>query len=325
MGQEDRSEYSDILYKRLRTYHKKKQRLERLQEKFEGPEREKLNKDQLALLQNKDQVLYPLKELEELWRQFSLLMEQEKEVKEKEIERAKEIAMNEAQEKKEEKEQIRTLVRFLKYASLTRHTPTNDIEYNQAVEKVLQMLYKADENSIQVVEKLYEGSEEQIEECERITYKYMKEQIEQKAEEIQKTVEYKLEESPRQQKMSSYNLQESLEQMTFNKLSKVVSPCNKKSGGPYERINFLNESEIEGLSLKDPLTTNYTRGSMDTLTNVLYNHYPVNNNMFSATSMTHYHEMQNPTSVSWKEPRLNHQNTSHWNTERRSPLTNHKP
>lgn len=128
-----------------------------------------MNKDQLALLQNKDQVLYPLKELEELWRQFSLLMEQEKEVKEKEIERAKEIAMNEAQEKKEEKEQIRTLVRFLKYASLTRHTPTNDIEYNQAVEKVLQMLYKADENSIQVVEKLYEGSEEQIEECERIT------------------------------------------------------------------------------------------------------------------------------------------------------------
>ncbi|EMR09245.1 hypothetical protein PNEG_02579 [Pneumocystis murina B123] len=251
-------------------------------------------------------------------------MVQEKEAKQKEIEIARKIAMNEVEERKKEKEQVRTLVLFLKYASLTRHTPTNDAEYNRAVEKVLQMVYEADENSIQVVEKLYEGSEEQIEESKRITYKYMKEQIEQKAEEMQKSFEYRLEES-QQQKMPSYNLQESLEQMTFNKPSKVISPSNKKTRGPYEKINFLNESEIEGLSLKDPLTTNYTRGSMDALTNALYNHYPVNNNMFSVASMTHYHEMQNPTSVSWKEPRLNHQSTQHWSTERRSPLPNHEP
>lgn len=152
----------------------------------------------------------------------------------------------------------------------------------------------------------------------------MKEQIEEKAEEIQKTVEYTLEDPQEPPKMPSYGLQESLEQMTFNKPSKVASPSNKKARGPYERINFLNESEIEGLSLKDSLTTDYSAGSMDSLTNTLYNHYPVNNNMFSMASMGHYHEMQNSTSVSWKEPRLNHQSTQHWSTERRSPLPNHE-
>lgn len=96
-------------------------------------------------------------------------MAQEKEAKQKEIEMAEKIAMKQAQERKKEKEQVWTLVKFLKYASLTRHTPTNDAEYNRTVEKVLQMVYEADENSIQVVEKLYEGSEELIEESERVT------------------------------------------------------------------------------------------------------------------------------------------------------------
>lgn len=417
------NEYITAVYRRLRAYLKKKARLDRTQEQQASGIQ--LNDDQLALVRNKDQVLAPLKELEALAAHFASLSAKEQKLNDKvkdieaidgliEAQEAQKIGQSMFLEEIKSpgvpegsgqcigqgigKELVWMLVRFLRHASITRHVPTGQAAYDAAVERVLQQVYEADLMAVNVVEKLYMGVDECIDESETVTYRQMRQQIELQTQQLQQehqeqmnpetkealmqtkeqpthlpshTVESALQHHllgpshPPQslQAMSmvpatlttldnnTYGMEtpqvSSMQQMAYGKTT-VGAPVSAMSataaitpgaegvglvGGvsmgvndnklrrPYERISFLNKSEIEDTPLKDSIETNYPQVPMDTLKNVLYNHYPVEGGVFSAPM--HYGMPVAPSlsSVSWEESHaMNHPTAVHWSPEKHTPL-----
>ncbi|KAG5436997.1 hypothetical protein PCANB_001272 [Pneumocystis canis] len=302
------NQYISIIYKRLRAYLKKKTRLDKLEKQWENDQTQ-LNEDQRMLLRNKDQILAPLRELEMLAKQF-ITISQTTTPFIKENEKLEKISLPLIKDKENDKEiknvqefgRIRILVGFLKHASMTRYKPTERIEYNIAIERVLQQIYEADEMAIDVIEKLYIGSNEYIDQSETITYRQIKQQIESQLQ-LEPTISIPL-------NASTYILNTSSEQKMYDQASNSIQNVTKM--GSNESVN------ITGTSLKDPLVTNYTQVSMNTLPNVSYNHYPTERCVFSPS--VHY-GMSNPLPMTWESYDTNHPNSTHWNLEKQGPLT----
>lgn len=88
-----------------------------------------MNKDQLEILAKKDQVLAPLKELQNLAEQFTEIENEQKgssQAEAAELNKSKSAAVAAAKEEglNEGKKVVKSLIAFLGYASLLRITPT---------------------------------------------------------------------------------------------------------------------------------------------------------------------------------------------------------
>lgn len=119
-----------LIVGRIRNYLKKKQKIDQLVEKANDPEEyKKLNKDQHEQLARKDQVLAPLKELQNLAEQFTQINEEHnKSLAESASETSKShasaIAAAKEEGRKEGQTVLSALLAFLGHASLLRANPT---------------------------------------------------------------------------------------------------------------------------------------------------------------------------------------------------------
>ncbi|KAK9314865.1 hypothetical protein V1524DRAFT_461914 [Lipomyces starkeyi] len=149
------------------------QRLDKYEEQAATPDAAKLNQDQLAALKSKDQVIYPLKELEDLSKSFKTLDEDQKKQKIKdikshtaEVRAAADQARREALA--EAREQICVLVKFLHVASWKRQfasTAASEVE-SAAFENLLSLIYAGDDAAVEAVYKLADGADELVDEGE---------------------------------------------------------------------------------------------------------------------------------------------------------------
>ncbi|KAK9485613.1 hypothetical protein V1527DRAFT_496588 [Lipomyces starkeyi] len=149
------------------------QRLDKYEEQAATPDAAKLNQDQLAALKSKDQVIYPLKELEDLSKSFKTLDEDQKKQKMKdikshmaEVRAAADQARREALA--EAREQICVLVKFLHVASWKRQfasTAASEVE-SAAFENLLSLIYAGDDAAVEAVYKLADGADELVDEGE---------------------------------------------------------------------------------------------------------------------------------------------------------------
>ncbi|KAJ8099443.1 hypothetical protein POJ06DRAFT_256974 [Lipomyces tetrasporus] len=170
-GEESKNTYIEIVQKRIRNLQKRKQRLDKYEEQAASPDAVKLNQDQLSALKSKDQVIYPLKELEELSKSFKTLDEEQKKQKVKDIKsHAAEIRVAVSQARKEAleeaRERISVLVKFLHVASWKRQfasTAASESE-SAAFENLLSLIYAGDDAAVDAVYKLADGADELVDE-----------------------------------------------------------------------------------------------------------------------------------------------------------------
>jgi hypothetical protein len=131
----------------------------------------KINADQKAQILKKPSLQASLAQLEEQVAQYKKFDEEyqariasEKAALEtlhkEDLEKAKEEARLEA--KKEEKESLLLLMKFLRLAAAKRQTGDEDSEESRAFEGVLLQVYGGDANALATAEKLIYGSEEQV-------------------------------------------------------------------------------------------------------------------------------------------------------------------
>ncbi|KAK9385072.1 hypothetical protein V1515DRAFT_540632, partial [Lipomyces mesembrius] len=169
--EELKNSYIEIVQKRIRNLQKRKQRLDKYEEQAATPDAAKLNQDQLAALNSKDQVIYPLKELEDLSKSFKTLDEDHKKQKIKdmkshtaEVRAAADQARREALV--EARERIGVLVKFLHVASWKRQfasTAASEVE-SSAFENLLSLIYAGDDAAVEAVYKLADGADELVDE-----------------------------------------------------------------------------------------------------------------------------------------------------------------
>ncbi|KAH0542614.1 hypothetical protein FGG08_003022 [Glutinoglossum americanum] len=131
----------------------------------------KINADQKAQILKKPSLQASLAQLEEQVAQYKKFDEEyqariasEKAALEalhkEELEKAKEEARLEA--KKEEKESLLLLMKFLRLAAAKRQTGDEDSDESKAFEGVLLQVYGGDANALATAEKLIHGSEDQV-------------------------------------------------------------------------------------------------------------------------------------------------------------------
>ncbi|OLL26059.1 hypothetical protein NEOLI_002286 [Neolecta irregularis DAH-3] len=241
---EDRKHpFLEVINKRIRALQKKKVRIDQ----YQALDVSVLNKDQLLLLEHKDQILAPLKELQELLKQIEVSDKEEQEFYARKFRRVHSEYDEKLRAVKKEgfKEgigQVASLVQFLRHASWTRATPSNNVGEDAAVERVLTIVYEGGEAAVNHVNSLATGKDQLIEGIEgnvKITWARMKEMVEEKsAIYAQQTV---LQEGPH----------ESNEPLTFGNISNDISPDNSAQDIQLHQrplqgaISFLNESEID--------------------------------------------------------------------------------
>ncbi|KAG4302416.1 hypothetical protein PCK1_001252 [Pneumocystis canis] len=319
----EKNEYLSVIYKRLRAYLKKKSRLDRL----EQWNQEDLNEDQRTFLRNKDQVLAPLRELEMLARQL-IALSQAQQAQMLPVEPTRPVQLTQLgsiqaedpsngllTDQPVEKEvletgRVRILVGFLKHASIIRHTPTPQMDYNAAVERVLQQVYEADEISINIVEKLYRGSDEYIDQSQTVTYRQMKQHIES---------QWQPEPTPSPPLNTdtyAFHPSESRDYDSADLRSNESMIPGKKM---YEHISFLNKSEIEGTSLKESLATHhYTPIPMNPLTDVPYSPHSAERGVFTSSGP---YGLSNSRPTTWEPYGTHPLNAGRWDLEKQEPLT----
>ncbi|KAK9366143.1 hypothetical protein V1509DRAFT_569440 [Lipomyces kononenkoae] len=169
--EELKNPYVEIVQKRIRNLQKRKQRLDKYEEQAATPDAAKLNQDQLAALKSKDQVIYPLKELEDLTKSFKILDDEQKKQKLHDSKshtaeilaaayQARQEALSEARER------INVLVKFLHVASWKRQfasTASSEAE-STAFESLLSLIYAGDDAAVEAVYKLSDGADELVDE-----------------------------------------------------------------------------------------------------------------------------------------------------------------
>lgn len=231
------SPYVEPIQRRIRTFLKKKQKIDQLTERSKDPEElKKLNADQLDILARQDAVLAPLKELQNLAEQVTLIDRQQSQAtaEEKsthESTQAEAVARAREEGLQEGKKILASLISFLGYASILRANPSPDKDFNEANEKLLTLVYAGGEESAQAATLLDSGSDDVIEGTE-ITYKRVHKAIFGGPEPEPETPEQSVEE-PKTNGMTPH----------FVTLSEIAANPSPISGG----ISFLNESEIEGV------------------------------------------------------------------------------
>ncbi|KAK9454298.1 hypothetical protein V1511DRAFT_501603 [Dipodascopsis uninucleata] len=243
-------EFESVIQKRIRNLQKRKQKLDKYEEQAATPDAAKLNADQLAALKVKDQVIYPLKELEELLKVYKTAAEDQAKERAKEeakmakdyqeaITTARDEAINAA------KDTIRVLVKFLHVASWKRQIPSEEgskLE-NAAFESLLNLIYGGDDNSVDAVEKLGSGSEDIItiesgNTTEGLSFKTVKELSLKGAEEL-----YAKAQEVESQGSRAYS--ESVEKLDIAEELDDLEPLNTVIRIPKGGIQFLNESELD--------------------------------------------------------------------------------
>ncbi|KAK9470597.1 uncharacterized protein V1510DRAFT_408310 [Dipodascopsis tothii] len=175
---ESKNSYIELVQKRIRNLQKRKQKLDKYEQQAASPEAERLNADQLAALKAKDQVDYPLKELDELAKAFRGFEAEEKKAaaaaaraaaataKTTAADADRRVAAARLEGFQEGIDRVRILVKFLHVASWKRQnggsTDPVVLAENAAFETLLGLVYMGDETSVEAVEKLATGSDEAV-------------------------------------------------------------------------------------------------------------------------------------------------------------------
>lgn len=244
--------YVEPIQKRIRVLLKKKTKIDKLEELVQDPEEaKKLNEDQREILKRKDQVLAPLKELQQLSEQLQELEVEEVRFRHssetaRSSEQARALAEAKKQGREEGRQVLSTLVSFLHHASVLRENPSSDTQLNEASERLLTLVYTAGETSVEAAERLAQESEELVDGTE-VSYKQvadaLKPQPEPAAAETAPEEPDSLR-TPSDQPEGTTGLKGS----NFLSIDDVLNnPTPIGHGG----ISFLNESEIEGVHAPD--------------------------------------------------------------------------
>ncbi|KAK9476278.1 hypothetical protein V1514DRAFT_337382 [Lipomyces japonicus] len=167
--EEIKNPYIEYISKRIRNLQKRKQRLDKIEEQAGSSDAAKLNADQLEALKSKDQVIAPLKELEELLKSFKVYDEEGQnrkaiEQKNKAAEIKVAVAKARTQAFLEARENIAVLVKFLHVASWKRQfdsTVSSETE-STTFETLLGLIYGGDDAAVDAIEKLTTGSDELV-------------------------------------------------------------------------------------------------------------------------------------------------------------------
>lgn len=186
------NELNEYVQRRLKKLEKRRQRVEEYEriynESIELGKPPKLNEDQIRAIQSKNLIVPVLKELKDVQSLYETVeskrkdKEQEKSLLEearlqKRLAQAREEGMKAGL--MEGQMQTRCIVEFLRAAALKRQllneTPANE---TLAFEAVLTQLYRGDDTSISAVEKMYNRSEEQVNDTSSMTYKQVRGLIE---------------------------------------------------------------------------------------------------------------------------------------------------
>lgn len=152
---------SEFLHKRIRNVQKRKARIDRI---VEIGDPSKLNVDQIEALKHKDHVETLLKELTDTLAVHVAQREQEAAARERAEERTNTLvraALRDARRAGEAAgtDRVRTLVKFLRAASIKRQLQPVVTPQSAAFEALLQMVYMGDESAVAAVERLHLGVE----------------------------------------------------------------------------------------------------------------------------------------------------------------------
>lgn len=152
------------LHKRIRNIQKRKARIE----KIALLPQESLVPDQVLALQKEPLVDTTLKELSEVMTIYNQFVEDDKKKQEEEkLQRDKEMEEWKEQVRKEEKNKVRDLLKFLRVASILRQLQINgslgqNSKVGSGFERLLEKVYIGDESAVETVEKLYQASEDPV-------------------------------------------------------------------------------------------------------------------------------------------------------------------
>ncbi|KAF5095390.1 hypothetical protein D0Z00_003170 [Geotrichum galactomycetum] len=152
---------SEFLHKRIRNVQKRKARIDRI---VEIGDPAKLNPDQIEALKHKDHVDALLKELTDTLAVHMAQREQEAAARDRAAERTNtlvRVALRDARRAGEAAgaDRVRTLVKFLRAASIKRQLQPVVTPQSAAFEALLQMVYMGDESAVAAVERLHLGVE----------------------------------------------------------------------------------------------------------------------------------------------------------------------
>ncbi|KAK6341009.1 hypothetical protein TWF696_009321 [Orbilia brochopaga] len=182
--------YTREIEKRLAKWSKKKRGIETIEAKIAGltPQEVEItkliNNDERKKLAEKPQVEERVKEYQDLLVSLSALVASEEKAKaaEKEaaeadiaakIEEAKKAGYEEGI--KAQKEVLLTCFRFLRLAGYRRAVPDENVAENEAIEKVLVMVYSSEDSATAAIESLAASKDEAVEGSEGVTYARIKE------------------------------------------------------------------------------------------------------------------------------------------------------
>ncbi|CCG80572.1 Uncharacterized protein TAPDE_000084 [Taphrina deformans PYCC 5710] len=247
------SPFIEPVQKRIRNYLKKKQKIDQLTERANDPaEKGKLNRDQLEQLSKKDQILAPLKELQNLAEQFSEIQVEHNTTLQNEASEAKKTSSAAVKSAKNEgleegKKILSSLISFLGYASVLRANPTDDKDYNDANERLLSLVYLGGVASLDAAQNLYMGSSETVDDT-TITFKQIHDAIlEQGSGSALQSGSEAVTDNPE----AANETGESEQQYSGTNFVSLSELANQTSTIGSAGISFLNESEIEGTHLQE--------------------------------------------------------------------------
>ncbi|KAF5101174.1 hypothetical protein D0Z03_000648 [Geotrichum reessii] len=150
---------SEFLHKRIRNVQKRKARIDRISE-IEDPK--KLNADQVEALKHKDHVDALLKELTDALTVHEAQREQEAVARVRATEHTNTLVRTALRDARRAgqvagMDRVRTLVKFLRAASIKRQLQPVVTPQSAAFEALLQMVYMGDESAVAAVERLHLG------------------------------------------------------------------------------------------------------------------------------------------------------------------------
>ncbi|KAF3280185.1 hypothetical protein TWF970_002937 [Orbilia oligospora] len=186
--------YTREVEKRLAKWSKKKRGIETIEAKIAGltPQEQGItkliNNDERKKLAEKTTVEERVKEYQELASGLLAVAVAEEKTKTSEKEAAEAAAAADLAAKVEEarkagyeeglktqKEALLTCFRFLRLAGYRRAVPDDNVAENEAIEKVLVMVYSSEESATAAIENLAASKEEVVEGSEGVTYARIKE------------------------------------------------------------------------------------------------------------------------------------------------------
>ena len=242
--------YIDPIQKRIRVLLKKKAKIDKLEELIRDPEEaKKLNDDQREILKRKDQVLAPLKELQQLTEQLQELeVEETRAVQASETTKAGQHAQAVADAKEHGREEGRqiltTLVAFLHHASVLRENPSTDAQLNEASERLLTLVYTAGETSVEAAERLAQESDELVDGTE-VSYKQVAAAL--KPQEVATPAVENDQADAQDSLRSASDKPEGTTGLKGSNFFSIDDVLNNPTPIGHGGISFLNESEIDGV------------------------------------------------------------------------------